>query len=375
MSKDDLADTDEKSSDMSPGKKDKGSSKKHPGPGSKSKLRSFIERLGDGIIPKKHRKSVLKYLDRASIEEVPYFKFGIGVIIIFFASIILDILLMNTKLFANASFAIPLLFVILLPVIFTAVSGIIILIYKLYLEARIYYKVKQMEEIFPEFLSELALNLKSGQNLDEAIGNSREKQFGYLGQEMETIYKKVRLGTDIEVAIKEFTESFDSDIINETFELMVTSWKKGGTTSQLVDRLYENLEMIRYLKRKVIASVTSYRIFLSIVTMLIAPAMFALSYHLIELIKTITGSISEVSGNAVLPIAINAVRVNNTHFMWFSALALIIMAVCTAMIISIIKTGSIKEGYKQVVLFAAGSIISYRICLAIFELFFSMFNI
>jgi hypothetical protein len=34
-----------------------------------------------------------------------------------------------------------------------------------------------------------------------------------------------------------------------------------------------------------------------------------------------------------------------------------------------------QEGYKQVVLFAAASIISYRIFLAIFQLFFSMFNV
>ena len=375
MSKDDLVNRDEKNLSDNPDKKDDNPAKKDSEPKRKSKLRLFIEGLGDGIIPKKYRKGVLKYLERASIEEVPYFSYGVATIIIFLISVILDVLLMTTELFVNASFAIPFLFLLLLPFIFTIISLAIIIIYKLYLEAKIYYKVRQMEEIFPEFLSELALNLKSGQNLDEAIGNSTEKEFGYLGQEMERVYKKVRLGIDIEVAMKEFTESFDSDIINETFDLMVTSWKKGGTTSQLVDRLYENLEMIRYLKKKVVASVTSYRIFLSIVTILIAPAMFALSYHLISLIKSITGTISEVSANVVLPISINAVRVNNSHFMWFSALALIIMSVCTAMIISIIKTGSIKEGYKQVVLFAACSVISYRICLTIFELFFSMFNI
>lgn len=384
MSEDDLVNRDEKiASDATPDttnnpspddNKEKASKKKSPKPKRKGKLRLFIESMGDGIIPKKYRKGVLKYLERASIEEVPYFKFGMGAIMILIASMIVDGLLMTAELFANALFAIPLIFLMFLPLIFAIISLIVIFAYKLYLEAKIYYKVRQMEEMFPEFLSELALNLKSGQNLDEAIGNSTEKEFGYLGQEMEKVCKKVRLGTDVEAAIKEFTESYDSEIIGETFDLMVTSWKKGGTTSQLVDRIYENLEMIRYLRRKVIASVTSYRIFLSVVTIIIAPAMFALSYHLINLIKTITGTISEVSSNVVLPISINAVRINNVHFMWFSALALIIMSVCTAMIISIIKTGSIKEGYKQVVLFAAGSIISYRICLTIFQLFFATFN-
>jgi Flp pilus assembly protein TadB len=343
---------------------------------SNNKFRALMETIGDSIIPRRFRKNILNYLERASIEDVPYFSFGIATTIIFILSVVLDILLMRTDLFANANIIVMVIAsVIIIPPIFFIVLLIATFIYRLYLEARIYYKVRRMEEAFPEFLSELALNLKSGQGLEESLENSIEKEFGYLTDEIERVCKKVRLGIDVEVALKEFTNSFDSEIIEETFDLIVTSWKKGAGTSQLVDRIYENLDVIRYLKRKVIASVTGYRIFLSIVTIIIAPAMFALSYYLIDLIRSITSQITGVSTNVVFPIAINAVRINDQHFITFSTIALVIVSICTAMIISIIKTGTIKEGYKQVLLFAAASIISYRLFLFVFHFFFGMFNV
>jgi hypothetical protein len=103
--------------------------------------------------------------------------------------------------------------------------------------------------------------------------------------------------------------------------------------------------------------------------------MFALSYYLIDLIRSITSQITGVSTNVVFPIAINAVRINDQHFITFSTIALMIVSICTAMIISIIKTGTVKEGYKQVLLFAVASILSYRLFLFIFHFFFGMFNV
>jgi len=339
-------------------------------------IRTWVESLGDGVIPKKYRKDVMKSLERASIEEVPYFSYGIMALILFVLAIGIDIFLMTTKIFANANIIIMILAsIVMIPIIFIVLLLIATLLYKLYLEAKIYHKVRKMEEAFPEFLSEFALNLKSGQNLDEALENSTEKEFGYLTQEIQRVCKKIRLGMGVETAIKEFTDSFDSDVINETFDLIVTSWKKGTSTSQLVDRVYENLKVIRYLKEKVVASVTSYRIFLSVVTIIIAPAMFALSYYLIDLVRSITGKITDVSTSVVLPIPINAVRVNDAHFLLFSTLALLLISICTAMIISIIKTGSVKDGYKQVIFFAGGSVIAHQGFLFLFKYFFSIFKV
>jgi archaellum biogenesis protein FlaJ (TadC family) len=336
----------------------------------------FIKTLGDWIIPKKYRKDILNYLERASINEVPYFMYGITTCIIFIISSIVSIIILNRDTFSNMPLFISFfLFFIIIISVFLTFTLIFTISYRFYLNAKIDYKIRKMEEVFPEFLSELSLNLKSGQGLEEALNNSVEEEYGYLSEEIERICKKVRLGVDVELAIKEFTTNFDSEVMEETFDLIVTGWKKGTAISQLVDRIVENLEVIRFLRRKIIASVTSYRMFLSLVTIIIAPAMFAISYYLINLIRTMTGKISAMSSNVVLPITITAVRVNTDHFQLFSILALIVMSVCTAMIISIIKTGAVKEGYKQMLIFGIASFISYKIAMVIFSYFFAMFNI
>jgi Flp pilus assembly protein TadB len=345
-------------------------------PNQKSRFALFIETVGDWSIPKRYRKIVLNYLERASINEVPYFTYGIATCFVFILSFIITLIFLRTSYFSNINFIIGfiLLSIIIIPV-FLLFNYIITFLYILYLQTKINYKIRKMEEVFPEFLSELSLNLKSGQSLEEALGNSVEEEYGYLSEEIERICKKVRLGVEVEVAVKEFTNNFDSEVMEETFDLIITGWKKGTATSQLIDRIVENLEVIRFLKRKIVASVTSYRMFLSIVTIIIAPAMFAISYYLIDLIRTMIGRISLMSSNVSLPITVTAVRINTDHFQLFSILALIVMSVCTAMIISVIKTGTIKEGYKQMLFFGVASFISYKIALFIFSYFFAMFNI
>ncbi|MBN2459932.1 type II secretion system F family protein [Candidatus Woesearchaeota archaeon] len=344
----------------------------------KKKNKGFLltETIGDAIIPKKQRKTVIHYLERASIPEVPYHGFGLAVYCLIILSIGIDLFFLTTRYAYNFNIIAKVVFsIIFIPIIFFLLLAIATFSYKLYLDAKIFYKTKKMEDVFPEFLSELSLNLKAGQGLEEALENSTEKEFGYLTEEIGRVCKKIRLGHDTDAAIKEFTNSFDSDVIEETFDLITTSWKKGAQTAQLVSRVYDNLQVTRYLKKKVVASVASYRIFLGVVTIIIAPAMFALSYHLIDLIKTMLAKITDVTTNVVLPIALSEVRLNNEHFIWFSALALMIIAVTTAMIVSIIKNGSIKEGYKQMIFYAVATILSYRIFMYLFSYFFQMFNV
>jgi archaellum biogenesis protein FlaJ (TadC family) len=340
------------------------------------KFRLFTEIVGDAIIPVKYRKNILGYLEKASIDSVPYFKYGITVYLIALLAVIIDVLFLRTSFFSNVTL-IPkiLLSLVFFPFIFIILSMISVIFYKFYLDALIYRKTRQMEEIFPEFLGEFSLNLKAGASMEEAMANSMEKEFGYLNEEIQKIVKKVKVGIDVEVAIKEFTSSFKSDIIEETFDLVIISWKKGSKTPQLIDRIYDNITTTRFLKKRVVASVASYRLFLSTITLIIAPAMFALAYYFINLVKSIINKVSITQTQSVFPISISSIKINDLQFKWFSIGEVIIVATFTAMIISIIKTGTVKEGYKQVFVYALLSYISYTIFIFIFSRFFGMFNV
>ncbi len=344
--------------------------------GPKGRFRLFTEFVGDSIIPKKYRKSVSHHFQKAGINIVPYFKFGIGVYLLVISSALINILFLNLAYFSNVTWILKLVIsVILLPAMFTVLLFFVVHFCILYLNIRVYYKVQKMEDVFPEFLSELSLNLKSGESLEAALENSLEKEFGPLKDEIERVSKKIKLGADVEVALKEFTSSYNSDMIEECFNLIVLSWKKGTNTPPLIDRLVDNIEENRFLKKKIIASFGSYRIFLSIVTVVIAPAMFAMAFYLIDLVRTIINRILESTVGFRTPFTLNPIRLNDTHYIWFSVMALTLISLSTAIIISIIRTGTVKLGYKNMILYPITSLISFRIFMFLFSIFFSLFRV
>jgi len=102
--------------------------------------------------------------------------------------------------------------------------------------------------------------------------------------------------------------------------------------------------------------------------------MFALSFHMIDLIRSIFAKVTRVSTTS-LPMTINTINVNDTHFMWFSMICLIIIAATTAIITSVIQSGTIKEGYKEMILYSAISIVGYKIMMILFDKFFMLFTI
>ena len=342
----------------------------------KKGFRLFTENLGDAVIPKTYRKSIHEYFNRAGFPQIPYYEFGLGVYLLFFISLLVDIALLRNSFFTNLTIQIKIgLSFFLVFMIFVLLNVLSAWLIKLYLDSLIYNRVKKIEEVFPEFLSELSLNLKAGLGLEKALENSMEREFGYLNDEILAVSKKVKLGRDVDAALREFSMKYDSDLIQETLELILISWKKGTKTPPVIDRIVENIEEIRFLKKKVVASVTSYKIFLSIVTIFITPAMFALAYHLINLIRSITNKIISASSGVNLPLMLKEVKVNDTHFMIFSVLAVIMITFCSTIIISIIKSGTIKEGYRQIAMYTGAAVLSYGFFMIVFEKFFLLFRI
>jgi len=340
------------------------------------KCRLFTENLGDALIPKKYRKQLQDYLRKASIYNVPYFKFGIMAYIVIIVSIILDIFLLSTHTFSNIGIIGKLaLSVFLVPILSVILMFITVYAFKIYLDIRIQIKINEMKECFPEFLSALSLNLRIGGTLDVALENSTDKEFGPLSDEINIVVRNIHLGTNEYVAVKEFTDKYKIDTITDTFELLLISMRKGGNTANLAERIYENMKESRFLRDKIIASVTNYRIFLTVLALIIAPAMFALTYHLMDLIRRVSKEVSNIPNNVALPFHISVVKVNDVHFIIFATLCVLLISVAIAFIISVVKTGEAKHAYKQIIIYAILSLLMFQLCMFLFGLFFKLFAV
>lgn len=341
-----------------------------------TKIGNFTRYVGDGVIPNKYRTQIQAHLKKAGIRDIPYFSYGITTYLTILLSLLINIAFVTRPYFYNFPLIIKIVFsIIAVSVLTLAFYFVVMFIYRVYLDSLIYKKIKSMEEVLPDYLAALSLNLKSGQSLGVAIESSVEKEFGHLSEEMMLVSRKIKLGGDVELAVRSFLDNYDSRSIRESFELILISWKKGANTPKLVDRLVENLSVSKYLRDKIIAGVTNYKIFLSVLAILISPAMFALTFYMIDLIRDITGQLVDVSDNVVLPMIVNSVRVNDAHFILFSSIIVVCVSVSISAIISIVKTGSIKESYKQLFFYAVGSYVGYKVFMWVFGIFFSLFTL
>lgn len=335
----------------------------------------FLEEFGRAFIPKKVRPNIRRYLLKSGIEEVPYKFFGA----LFYLSLVTTyfIYILKTYPWLQNNFGsfgfIFMTFFIWILIQLSIISGIVLVIYQ-YLEFRIFNRTKKMEEVLPEFLRYVSQNLKGGMSFDKALWSAIRPRYGILADEVSLVAKRVMSGYDVEEALNEFTDKYNSPMLKRSFNLITEGMKGGAEIAELIDRIEENLRETQILKQELSATNTTYVIFMSIIVMFIAPALFGLSFNLLLVLRSIAGTLGGTAGAVSgLPISVTDIAINPQGFKTFSLAALIVISVFASMIISIIRKGNIKQGIKYIPIFTAVSVIMYILFRSILGGLFSNF--
>ena len=224
---------------------------------------------------------------------------------------------------------------------------------------------KEIENVLADYLQLVATNLNAGMPIDQAMWYAVRERFGILANEVEVIARKVTSGYDLEQALMEFTDKYDSDLLKKSMVLLVEGLKSGGELAGLVSKISWNIKETQVLEREISAEVTTYVIFITLAAIIIAPFLYALSHRIIILMSEILASINVESiaglGNN-LPLSFSGGEaISPSDFKTFVFINLGISAVLAAMIISTIKKGNIKSGLKSIPIFLAVSIIIFLI--------------
>lgn len=333
----------------------------------------FAHEFGKAFVPKKIRPGLRRYLLKAGITKEPYTFFGIMFYICFGLSLLLyltfifpnlDVIVdkllptASDSLVAGASGLVAFIFFLLTTLAFIFV--VVVVIY-FSLDLIIYNRTKRLEEILPYFFDVLSANLKGGLSFDKALWMSIKPQFGILSNEIAIAAKKVMTGHDIDEALMEFAEKYDSPMLKRSLDLVIGQIQEGGKVAEIIDKVTQNLKSTKELKEEMTASVLSYVIFISIIVMFIAPALFALSKNLFEVIKTVINVLASSidSSTTSLGFDISEITIDKKIFDYFSQVALGIIALFASMIVSIIEKGSIKSGVKYIPMYVITSQIVY----------------
>jgi len=331
----------------------------------------FLEEFGKAFVPKRFIPNLRKYMLKAGFNEVPYKFFGL----LFYISALITTLIFIIFVYPYLKkFSLIEIYIYSFLSWFTVqlfFATLFILLVYFYLDLKIYFRTKKMEEQLPDFLQVLSANLKGGMTFEKALWTAVKPRFNVLGSEMAKASKKVMTGYEIGKALTELADKYDSLMLRRTIDLMISEVESGGNVAELLDRLVDNLKETKALKDEMSASAIAYVIFISVIVIVISPLLFALSLHLLILLLGFISKISVATQRVpALPFVFSKSSINPDDFKTFSLVAIFVISFFSSLIVSIVEKGDMKGGVKYVPIYVFGSISMYFFFLKVLGIIF-----
>lgn len=235
------------------------------------------------------------------------------------------------------------------------------LIFYLFIDVKIYQRKIGIESVFPDFLQLTSANIRAGMPIDQALWHAIRPNFGVLAKEMEDVAKQTMSGTDLEKALQNFGEKYESLLIKRSISLLIEGLNAGGEIGELLDRIATNIQESRMMQKEMAASVTTYAIFISVAAIAAAPFLLALSSQLLVIIQNIISTIDIPSTGSQFAISFSEVSVKSSDFKIFAVLTLTITSILSSSIVSVIRKGTVKAGVKYIFMFVFTSVLLFFI--------------
>jgi Flp pilus assembly protein TadB len=240
------------------------------------------------------------------------------------------------------------------------------LLFFILMDIRIYKNKKMgIENVLADFLQLTSANVRAGMPIDQALWYAVRPQFGILAKEIETVAKETMSGIDLDVALRRFSDKYDSLMLRRSVNLLIEGINAGGEIGGLLNKVATDIEESKIMKKELSANVMTYVIFISFATIMAAPLLFALSSYLLVVVNGIMSKLDVSGGNMNLPISISGEGLAIGDFRIFAVTCLIITSFFSSLIIATIRKGDVKAGMKYIPMFIGSTVILFIIFSAI----------
>ncbi len=327
-------------------------------------MTSLLYAIGEMLIPRPLKSKLRQYVVKTGHIEVHYELYAL-----------LFILDLCISAFLTFRYILPYLgglALILLPLVVIVICLLSVALVAMYYEVKLFRRTDQIEKVLPDFLEAVSVNLRAGMTFDKALWNSIEPEYDVLAREIEIVAKKVMTGSDTEEALLDFASKYNSPLLKESMDLIIVGLRSGGEISDLIDRVVENVKQASFLKKELVANIMSYVIFITMISLFIAPTLYALSYNLMLIIQDLGAKLASSAGESVVKglEGFGSQAIDKQSFINYSQWCIGIIAVTTSIIIADLREGSIKGSVKYVFAFIGISLIVYRVMLFVFTMVF-----
>lgn len=263
---------------------------------------------------------------------------------------------------------IPTLFAVWSIVFLLTISILWVLFYVI-VDLKIFRRKLALEEVLPDFLFLTSANINAGMPIDQALWFAVRPRFGILAKEIEEVAKRTLVGDDLKDGLIAFTRKYDSVLLKRSINLLLEGIDSGGRIADIINKIALDIQNTRTFKKEMAANVTTYVIFISFATVAAAPVLFALSKQLLIIIMSIMGNINMDNSGSGPGLTFDASAISLSDFNIFAMVTLAMTSIFSAMIISIIKKGNIKEGLNYIPMFIGTSLVIYLIASKVLGIF------
>mgnify|MGYP001569945438 CR=1 FL=1 len=242
-----------------------------------------------------------------------------------------------------------------------------------------YQRTKKLEAVLSDYLQLVSANLGAGMPIDQSLWYAIRDRFEIISEEMEMVAKKTMAGEDLDTALAEFAERYDSELLKRSIILLIEGLEAGGEVADLVNSIAWNIRETQLLKKEISSDVVTYSIFIGFASLLAAPVLFALSFRINIIMSNILSKIDlkgASTGGASLAGGISLSNLGEgglspSDFKNFAFISLGLTALISAMLISVVREGSIKAGMKYIPIFVAVSLLLFLSASALMSTLFA----
>ncbi len=227
-------------------------------------------------------------------------------------------------------------------------------------------KKREIESVLPDILLLTSANIKSGLTIDRAILFSARPEFGVISDHFKGAAFKIYGGNSVEDSLHDMVKKIKSDTLEHVIDLLTEGIKSGGSIAKLLEETALDIRNSETLQREIKSTVAMYVMFIIIAGVIGAPLLFAISTYMVTAIGAMWGqqaggmdaSSEMTSGGSFLTIS-SPQQLDPQSFSNFAVAAILITTFFSGLLISIIQTGSAKQGIKYATVLMAVAISLY----------------
>jgi archaeal flagellar protein FlaJ len=237
--------------------------------------------------------------------------------------------------------------------LFTLIFALVEMVIYIWLTLNVSGKAHQVEAALPDALQLMSSNIRAGLTTDKALLMAARPEFGALEEEIRRVGKETMAGRNLTDALSRMTLHINSTDLSRTIELIISSIRSGGQLADLLDQTADDLRDQQIIQKEISASVLMYVLFIFIAISLGAPALFAMSSFLVQLLAGNMAMIAKqmpknFNGAANMPIKMTGISISTDFIRQYALISISISCIMGSMIMGLILKGEEKEGFKYI---------------------------